>query len=154
MLEKLESVAWERFDAPDEYVPAAVPRALRALAAAASMAEADRAYHGVLFAIGNDHAGTLWPAAVGAVPFAVEIALVGSSSARWGALQVLIDLLAFEPAPGYDTIVDEHGVSSDLREALKARISGAIDSLKLAASTAGATEEIRNATGELISNLD
>jgi hypothetical protein len=57
VLDGLESVAWDAVDGPEEYEAMAVPRALKTLAEATSIVEAERAYHNVLFAIGNDHAG-------------------------------------------------------------------------------------------------
>jgi len=74
MLEDLAEVPWGSLAQPDwNAANDEVPFALRALAAAASEHEARETYHQVLFALGNNHAGTYYPVALAAVPFLGQI---------------------------------------------------------------------------------
>jgi len=101
----LEAVDWARFEGPPWYRPDEVPVALRALAGAVSPEAGRAAYDAVLFAIGNNHAGRLYPAAAAAVPFVVEVATTGHGYSRYAALDILIDVLsAFEAEDGFGAL--------------------------------------------------
>jgi hypothetical protein len=105
VIEQVTEVDWSAYPGPTYYRPSDVPASLRALAAATDEATARDAYHRVLYAIGNDHAGSLYTAAVPALPFVVEIARHGARWARWGALEVLVDAHAFSPDLGCDQVM-------------------------------------------------
>jgi hypothetical protein len=99
-----ESVDWESFGGPEWYRPSDVPNALRALTSVLTEDDAQSAYNRVLFAVGNNHAGTIYPAALGAVPFILEIALRGSGWSKRSAIEVLIELVSFEAEPGFESV--------------------------------------------------
>jgi hypothetical protein len=108
MLEQLDSVQWSNFPQPHWNQPGDVPRALRAVASASDEATATEARHRLLFAIGNNHAGTYWPVVLPVVPFVGEIVEGGALLPRLCCLQVLIDLVgSFVPSPDHE--IDEHG---------------------------------------------
>jgi hypothetical protein len=100
---------WKKFPGPVEFRPEEVEASLHQLAQADSRGSAQEAYNRVLSAIGNNHRGTLYPAAVGIIPILVEIAKQGRAWARWGALEVLVDVAAFEPEIGFETVASPQG---------------------------------------------
>ncbi len=104
-LDGVDAVDWAGYRGTEWYKPSEVPPALRALAAATDEATAHDAYNRVLFAIGNNHAGTLYTAAAAALPFVVAIAIQGARWPRWGALEVLIDAHAFAPDLGCEEVM-------------------------------------------------
>src|ERR1700683_5701702 len=72
----------------------------------------ERACNKLLYAVGNNHAGTYYPVLVAVTPFMDEILRIGHPWSVRTVLSVLIDLLSsFEPAPGYETFNDEAGNS-------------------------------------------
>src|SRR5690349_278960 len=86
-----------------------VEAAFRALASASRKTD-QAAYHRVLFAIGNNHAGTYWPAALSLIPRLEGILCDGTEIARKRALDILIDLIAsFAPEPGFEIVETPDG---------------------------------------------
>ncbi len=78
----------------------------------------------MLYAVGNNHAGTYFPVVLAVVPFLGEILREGGATARLWALDVLIDLIgSFEPEPGFE-IAATSAEDRPLRELLKKRIRG------------------------------
>ena len=105
MLETLETIAWASLAQPASNTADAVPRALRRVAALRSEDEAGAAYHGLLYAVGNDHAGTYYPVVEQVMPFLGEILTEGSDRAREVVLDALTDLLnSFDPESGYEFV--------------------------------------------------
>jgi hypothetical protein len=87
-----------------------IEAAVRALAAA-SKKTGLAASSGVLFAVGNHHSSTYWPAALSMIPQLGPILSDGTEIARVHALNVLIDLLYLSaPEPGFEVIVTPAGV--------------------------------------------
>lgn len=77
------------------YQPDDVPAAFEMLAAASTEQQGQAAYHAMLFAVGNDHAGVLYPVSVAAAPFVVRVAREADGWARWAALEILIEFVGF-----------------------------------------------------------
>jgi hypothetical protein len=75
--------------------PGDVPAAFRRLVAVSSRQEGDAAYSAVLFAIGNNHAGCLYPAAAPAALLLVRVAREHQGWVRQTALEILIDCVLF-----------------------------------------------------------
>jgi hypothetical protein len=70
-------------------------------------------------AVGNDHAGTLYPAAVPATGRLLEIIRDRPGAPRKAALDILLDWWGtFQPEPGYATFPGSSGVGVDLLGAL------------------------------------
>ena len=86
MLNELHAVPWQQFQQPSWNGGDEVPGALRHLAAAASEAESGEACHRMLYALGNDHAGTYFPVVVPAIPYLVDVAVHGQQWAGHAAL--------------------------------------------------------------------
>src|SRR6478609_8661989 len=118
MLEGLDQAPWGEYAQPEGNFPGDVANALRALAATRALDDL-RAYHRVLFALGNNHAGTYFPVVVPAIPFLGEILTSEHVAPRLRALDVLIDLVAsFEPEEGHESIGTATG-ARPLRAVLK-----------------------------------
>lgn len=121
MLETVDQIASSRRQKPTESQPGELAAALRALAFATSDGAAQNAYHRLLFAVGNDHAGSYFPIVLDAVPFLGEILVAGTRRARARALDVLIDLVgSFGPDPN---VVMQDGVGpGELPAVLRTRV--------------------------------
>jgi hypothetical protein len=110
---------WSLFPGPKYYRPDDVEPALAGLAAVSSEHTAREAYNTVLFAIGNNHAGTLYPAVVGAVPRILTLATKGQGWVRRAAMNILVDVLTFEIEPGFERFTMEDDVRTDTKLALR-----------------------------------
>ena len=127
-LDDLGDIDWRSFVGPTEgpmqYVPEKVPRSLQALAEAGSEPQMWSACTKVLYAIGNDHAGTLWPEAAAIVPFLLTISQSANSAwARRGAVECLTDMIcSFDPALGYEDVAKEDGTRVRLIDELLAEM--------------------------------
>lgn len=121
MLETIDQVEFSRRQRPANAPPGEVAAALRALAFAVSDADADQAYHRVLYSVGNDHSGSYFPIVLDIVPYLGEILVVGAHRTRARALDVLIDLLAsFGPDP--DVLSQDDMQPEQLPVLLKSRV--------------------------------
>jgi len=121
MLDTVDQIESSRLQRPAHAMPGPIPAALRALAFAESDDAAQSAYHRVLFAVGNDHAGSYFPIVLDAVPFLGEILASGTRRSRARTLDVLIDLVgSFGPDPG---VIPQDGIRPEaLPAALRARV--------------------------------
>ncbi len=120
-----------------------VEAALRSLAAA-SKKTGLAACSGVLFAIGNHHACTYWPAVLAVIPRLAPILRDGTEIARARALSVLIDLILLSaPEPGFEIVETPAGpreLAHLVREEI-ARLTGPIE--HIATSETAASKEQR-----------
>ncbi len=100
----LDTYAWEQEVQPPGNRQGEVVAALRGLAAASPDTGWDASSR-VLFAVGNNHAGSYYPVVLKVVPFLGLILRSGGSTARLRTLDVLIDLIGpFEPEVGFDVV--------------------------------------------------
>ena len=77
------------------------------------------AYDRMLYALGNNHAGTYYPIALAVLPQLESILSNGAPWAQQAALNVLIELTgSFEPEPGY-----ERFAGADLAETIYTRVA-------------------------------
>ncbi len=121
MLDGLENVRWDLEAQPPSNAKDEVANALRALSVA-SPERSDEAHSRMLYALGNNHAGTYYPVALAAVPFLGGILRDGGPTARLRTLDVLIDLVgSFEPEPGFEVVATSAGRRS-LNEVLKDKV--------------------------------
>ena len=98
MLDGLDAVDWLSFEQPSWNREESVPQALRTVAEASSEDEGSGAYHRLLYALGNNHAGTYYPVVLPALPFMIRLLSEGSTWARITILDALVDLAgSFEP---------------------------------------------------------
>ena len=144
---------WASFPGPLDYEPAAISRSLRALAATTAQTS-EAAYHGVLFAIGNNHAGTLYPVAPAAVPFLLGIVATGSEWARWTALEVLIDAVGFAAEPDYATTIDAEGEPIRVEVAFVAAVRAGRHLFARLAADERVRADVRKSAADLCDCLD
>ena len=119
---ELTAVDWHSFGGSIDYRPKTVSTALLALALADQESK-EGIYHiegtepdlllnskiasYVMFAVGNDHSGTYYPAIRKALPFIIQVALAGNNLvARNCAINILIDLYYFCPEDGDKNLMD------------------------------------------------
>lgn len=115
---------WDDIPGPRYYHPAEVEPAIALLTGATSK-DADP---GASFrsAVGNDHAGTLYPAAVAATIRLLDIIEHRPGPPRRAALGVLLDWWGtFRPEPGYESFQDRNGVTVELLPALIGEVAAA-----------------------------
>ena len=125
MLETISGLNWAEFPQPKWNSPGEVPEALLQMIQVENKTEAQSAYHRVLFSLGNDHAGTYYPAAIHAVPFLIEMLAHDKDFVREAALDVLIDLLgSFEPEAAFRSFSNSSGIEVPLNAALRDAVSG------------------------------
>jgi hypothetical protein len=111
--------------------------AVRALAGASRKTH-QAAYHRVLFAIGNGHARTYWPAALSLIPRLEELLRDGTELARMRALNVLLDLIhLFAPEPGFEVIETARGPRhlAQLVRAEIGRLASAVEQIEASTSS-------------------
>jgi hypothetical protein len=124
--------------APLGYSAERVSSAFRRLLGASSWAEAATAYGEMLFAVGNNHAGYLYPAAVRAAPLLARIIREGSGWSQWAAMEILIEFLSFDV--DREEFTDPAGILVRTKEAILRAVLEIHDDLErlAAARSAGA----------------
>jgi hypothetical protein len=152
MMDGFDTTDWSRHAQPPWNAPGEVPAALRALADPSDL-DRGRAYHRVLYALGNDHAGTYFPVAVPAISALGEILRDGSLVARLRALDALLDLVgSFWPEPGYEEVETMFG-RRRLKEVLLETAKGLRGKVEHRRRTSEVDEEAKLA-GDLLQLLD
>jgi hypothetical protein len=115
---KLESFAQPEWNGPDS-----VRWALRAVLGAHDQESATRAWHEILYAVGNNHSGTYYPVILPVLPILKDLLASGSEWTRYTVIEAFIDLLAaFEPVPGFET-VEMEGQAARLQDLVVESIS-------------------------------
>lgn len=103
LLQKIESIPWSEFAQPEWNEPESVPLALSCAANACDAESCNAAYDKVLYALGNNHAGTYYPVLIAALPVIESMIRWDSLWPQRAALCLLDDLFAsFAPEPGYE----------------------------------------------------
>jgi hypothetical protein len=154
MLEHLDRISWVSLRQPDWNHPAAVPDALRALAACASEAESRSAYDRVLYALGNNHAGTYYPVVLAALPFIGEILERGGSWARVPTLEILTDLAAsFRPEPGFEMVTTADGGRSELKVLVRQAVAAFSPLMETIVSEGAPGSRERELAAELLAEM-
>lgn len=115
-------ISWDEFPGPPYYAPREVDGALASLRTVHDKRSANDAYNRILFAVGNNHRGTLYPAAAAAAPKVLEIALSGEGIVRTTALDVVMDLLLFAAEPGFEKFKRVDGLNGDVKDEIKTSI--------------------------------
>ena len=139
-LDELDRVEWMHEKQPPWNEEGEVASALRDLALA-SPETGERAYSRMLYALGNNHAGTYYPVVVTVVPFLGVILRSGGLTARLRTLDVLIDLVgSFEPAAGFEVVATPTGDCA-LRTLLHQEVLALEPDVVRCQVEAGSTEE-------------
>ena len=125
VLQAVREVDWAAYPMPSSeswYEPGDIPAAFRRLVAVSNQQEGGAACSAVLFAIGNNHAGYLVPAAAPAAPLLVRVAREHQGWVRWTALEILIDCLDF--GPDREQFIDPSGAVVRTRDAILTAVQG------------------------------
>lgn len=118
--EEIYNVDWSEFRGPDMYDPARVPVALLSLLNLTDSSDANNVGNDVIAAIGNNHAGTYYPAALRAADFVVAIEKSPKNEVqRICASSILNDLYYFEPELGRYRNCTAEGLKDSLTSKLK-----------------------------------
>ncbi len=95
-IDEIEKVDWNRYSGSPWYKPEGVAPILKRLADLTKKDQAENVGYLVLSAIGNDHAGTYYPAIESALDIIIDVAeQVDNLVSRQCALGVLYDLTCF-----------------------------------------------------------
>ena len=125
VLRAVREVDWAAYAMPPSaqwYEPGKVLAAFRRLVAVSTRQKGRAASSAVLFAIGNDHEGTLYPAAAPAAPLLVPVAREHQGWVRWAALEILMDCLDF--GPDREQFIDPSGAAVRTRDAILTAVQG------------------------------
>ncbi|MFI6789979.1 hypothetical protein ACIBG4_21915 [Nonomuraea sp. NPDC050383] len=144
------AVEWAAFPGPQWYRPETVAEAFATLIYI-SRGDHDPG-HAVRSAVGNDHAGTLYPAAVIGTDVLLDIIARHPGRPRNVALGVLLDWWGcFQPEPGFESYVGQEGETVQVIPAIVRRVRLAVGMLQvIAEQDSGA----RGLIQELITLLD
>ncbi|RSN60636.1 hypothetical protein DMH01_15190 [Amycolatopsis sp. WAC 04182] len=120
-----------------------------------SVAGAALAVGRLVDAVGNDHRGTLYPAAVPAVSVLLKVIRHLPGKPRIEALGVLLDWWGcFAPKPGYASTQDDDGRPAEVTEAVERQIRTAADVLRTVASDRSDGSPARKMAKDLLALLD
>ena len=96
IFEKIDQIDWEQYSGSPWYKPEDVAPILKRLASLSQKDQAENIGHIVLSTIGNDHAGTYYPAIESALGIIISIAEQNENPvSKQCALGVLYDLTCF-----------------------------------------------------------
>jgi hypothetical protein len=110
-------IAWSAIPGPEYYDARLAESAFEGLLDPAPSARDAAA--SLRRAVGNDHAGTLYPAAVAATKWLVELIEANPGKPRDVAISVLLDWWGmFQAEPGYEVFIDSHGETVELIPAI------------------------------------
>ena len=120
-IEKIKTIDWAEYNGPEYFSPAEVVESLCQLVLLTEDHLRQTVYDRVLFAIGNNHAGTYYPVIREALDFILEVAVEGASEvARNCALDILTDLyLSFVPDTGMSTKFTAAGLKEFVEKRIK-----------------------------------
>ncbi|UUV29886.1 hypothetical protein NQK81_34765 [Amycolatopsis roodepoortensis] len=131
ILQAAYKVDWPGYSMPPSeqwYRSDDVPEAFRILVAASNQKEGRDAYNRMLFAIGNNHAGCLYPAAVPAVPLLIRVVRELRGWPRWSALEILIECLTF--GVDREEFIDPSGSTIRTKDAIVAAVRSAREDIQ------------------------
>lgn len=121
---------------PEWSSPQEVEHALAEIHACSDESSSTAAYHRVLYAVGNDHAGIYYPVAVPVVRRLSEVLRKSNIWGRRAALEALVDLsYSFEPLPEHAAMSLPDGSSVDTEAALREAVSSLRTELSLLLTT-------------------
>lgn len=120
MLDRIDLPDLTAFSQPEWNDACTLSEALCAILSANDEQSSLSAYHRLLYAVGNDHAGTHYSVALGILPIIERILQDGSPWSQHAALEVLIEWCGpFTPEPGQELYL-----GLPLQTLIKERICG------------------------------
>lgn len=152
---RLKAVDWEGFQRPPHDRSAHLPKSIESLAKLSDPKESQQTYDRVLHDVGNNHAGTLYPAAVAAVDFIAEVALEGpTSQARQCAAEILIDMNIFDAEPGFEVVAQPDAPQGNLTDLVRSKIHRSRNAFDRMAKLDSEPKPLRNSFIRLVAGID
>lgn len=146
----LQWVNWAAIPGPQWYSPHCAAEAFRALIRTTWGGEDPG--RGIRSAVGNDHGGTLYPAAVAGTGVLLHIIIDCPGAPRNAALCVLLDWWGcFQPEPGFEAYTDQNGNRVEVIPAIMRQVGQAADTLRVIAEH---DTQARGLIRELLRSLD
>lgn len=147
-------VDWSSFEQPKWNQPGAVESALNALWQLREPDGFDEHYNRILYCLGNNHAGTLFPVAVPAVDALAEFVRDGAHvQGRRCALEVLIDVLSFHPDRDFGSLDFGGGGEAPLEDWVAGRCLAAAETVREVMDEWNDAELLRSA-GEFLRHVE
>lgn len=151
----MDAADWSRITDARAYSSDRARAAVEVLRNPRSAEHAGRAVADLRYAVSNDHAGTLYPAAVPATTLFLEVIAVQPGPARTEALDALLDWWGcFVADPECDSYDDPERGPVDVCEGIAEQVRMAADMLRRVAEDPSAGGQHRPAAKELLRNLD
>ncbi|GAA4621209.1 hypothetical protein GCM10023196_008200 [Actinoallomurus vinaceus] len=151
----MDAIDWSRITDACAYRSESARAAVDALRDPRSAEHAARAVADLRYAVSNDHAGTLYPAAVPATTLFLEVIADQPGPARMEALDALLDWWGcFVADPECEIYDDPERGPVDVCEGIAERVRAAADMLRRVAGDPSAGGHHRPAAKELLQNLD
>ncbi|MFB9836581.1 hypothetical protein [Actinoallomurus acaciae] len=151
----MDAVDWSRITDSRAYSSELARAAVDALRRPRSAEHAARAVADLRYAVSNDHAGTLYPAAVPATTLFLKVIADLPGPARGEALDALLDWWGrFVADPECETYDDPERGPVDVREGIAERIRMATGMLRRVAEDPSAGGHHRPAAKELLRNIE
>jgi hypothetical protein len=151
----VDAIEWSRITDARAYSSKLAHAAVDALRDPQSAEHAARAVADLRYAVSNDHAGTLYPAAVPATTAFLEVIADQSGPARREALYALLDWWGcFVAEPDCGTYDDPERGPIGVCEGVAERVRMAADMLRRVAEDPSAGGHHRPAAKKLLQNLD
>ncbi|MCP4356038.1 MAG: hypothetical protein GY793_10525 [Proteobacteria bacterium] len=149
---KIEAIDWTQYSGPEYYEPDKVPQALNQLLCLHKEEHSSKTYNRVLFAIGNNHAGTYYPAVIAAIRIIIDIALNSELEvARNCSLDMMTDLYcSFCPELGtYNQCIHD-----ELESIVKTEVESIQKQLEIISTNKNESHRNRRLSGELIEAIN
>ena len=151
----MDAIDWSRVAGSRWYRPEYAQAAVDVLRDSPSAEAAATAVAHLRYAVSNDHAGTLYPAAVPATTVFLEVIAAHAGPARGEAVDALLDWCGcFVADPGFEVYDDPERGPVDVREGIVERVRAAAEMLRRVAQDASGGGHHRPAMKELLENLD
>lgn len=142
LLQQIESIQWSEFAQPEWNGPNSVVLALTSAASASDAESCTTAYNKVLYALGNNHAGTYYPVILAALPVFDSLVRLDLPWPQRGALCLLDDLFtSFSPEPGYE-VANVNGEDIDVEVAFRSGARALLPMLQLLADGNGPNAQL------------
>lgn len=150
LLHQIESIPWGEYAQPEWNKSQSVALALAIAATATDVGSCSVAYDSVLYALGNNHAGTYYPVLLAALPVFESLLRSQSHWSQRGALCILDDLFAsFQPEPGYE-LMSLHGALEDVEVAFRSGVRAFRPLFEALTNEAGPNAELASGLLSLI----
>ncbi|HWB61768.1 MAG TPA: hypothetical protein VG733_19955 [Chthoniobacteraceae bacterium] len=152
----MDQIDWSSFPQPGWNTKNSVMMALRDFNSVHDDQSSEKVYNRLLYALGNNHAGTYFPVAIPVIAFLGDVIVFGNVWQRVTALDVLIDYsLSFCPDPQFSESPGPDGRLHSLEDLMRkaiANVRPAVEKLPPRGEQAGGRES--DLAKELLAAID